>query len=140
MSIEQNKAIARHWMDEIWQNASEAVIDELLADNFVFNYASSGTNPDKKGYKQAVKRFHTRFPDVQLTTEDVVAEGDKVAVYWKGSATHKGKFWGIALRDKRVTMAGISIIQIFNGKILREVGYDDRLGLLQQIGAFPSSG
>ena len=138
MSVEQNKAIARRWMDEGWRDSSESAIDELLADNFVFNYASQDTNPDREGYKHAVKRFHTRFSDIQFTTEDIVAEGDKVAVYWKGSATHKGKFWGIALRGKRVTMAGISIIQIFNGKIVREVGYEDRLGLLRQIGAFSS--
>ena len=139
MSIEQNKAIARRWVDEIWQNASEAAIDELLADNFVFNYPSPGANSDREGYKRAIREPRTSFPDIQFTTEDMVAEGDKVAVQWKGTATHKGEFFGIAPTGKRVTMAGISIIQIVGGKIIREVGYMDTLDVLQQIGAFPTS-
>lgn len=139
MSVERNKAIARQWMDEVWQNTSETAIDELLADNFVFNYASPGTKPDKEGYKHAIKEPRTSFPDIQFTTEAMVAEGDEVAIYWKGSATHKGEFFGIAPTGKRVTVAGISIIQIVDGKIVREVGYTDMLGVLQQIGAFPPS-
>ena len=136
---EQNKAIARRWMDKVWRDASESAIDELLADNFVFNYASPGTNSDKEGYKQAVKGPRASFPDIQFTTEDMVAEGDKVAIYWKGSGTHKGEIFGIAPTGKRVTVAGISIIQIVNGKIVQEVGFSDMLGMLQQIGAFPPS-
>lgn len=139
MSIEQNKAIARRWVDEIWQNASEAAIDELLADNFVFNYPSPGANSDREGYKRAIREPRTSFPDIQFTTEDMVAEGDKVAVQWNGTATHKGEFFGIAPTGKRVTMAGISILQIVGGKIIREVGYMDTLDVLQQIGAFPTS-
>ena len=139
MSVEQNKAIARRWMDEVWRDGSEATIDELLADNFVFNYPSPGTNPDREGYKQTVKGPRASFPDIQFTTEDIVAEGDKVAVYWKGSATHKGEFFGIAPTGKPVTVAGISIIEIVDGKIVREVGHSDMLGVLQQIGAFPPS-
>ena len=69
----------------------------------------------------------------------MVAEGDKVAVHWKGTATHKGEFFGIAPTGKRVTIAGTSIIQIVGGKIIREVGYMDTLGVLQQIGALPTS-
>ena len=140
MSIEQTKAIARRWMDEVWQNASEAAIDELLADNFVFNYPSPGANSDREGYKQTVKWPRTSLADIQFTTEDMVAEDDKVAVQWKGAGTHRGEFFGVAPTGKRVTIAGISIIQIVDGKIIREVGYMDTLDVLQQIGAFPTSG
>ena len=140
MSVEENKAVTRRWMDEVWQNANEAAIDDLLADNFVFNYASPGTKPDREGYKQAVKGPRASFPDIEFTTEEMVAEDDKVAIYWKGTATHKGEFFGIAPTGKRVTVQGISIIQIVDGKIVREVGYMDTLGVLQQIGAFPPSG
>ena len=139
MSIEQNKAIARRLVDEVWQNASEAAIDELLADNFVFNYPSPGASSDREGYKRAIMEPATSFSDIQFTTEDMVAEGDKVAVHWTGTATHKREFFGVAPTGKRVTLAGISIIQIVGGKIIREVGDINTLDVLQQIGAFPTS-
>jgi steroid delta-isomerase-like uncharacterized protein len=139
MSIEQNKAIARRLVDEVWENGSEAAIDELLADNFVFNYPSPGAGSDRESYKRAIMEPRTSFPDIQFTREDMVAEGDKVAVHWTGTATHKREFFGIAPTGKRVTLGGISIIQIVGGKIIREVGDINTLDVLQQIGAFPTS-
>jgi len=140
MPIEQNKAIAQRWMEEVWQKASAAAIDELLADNFVFNYAAPGTTSDREGYKQTVNAVHSGFPDVQFTTEDMVVEGDKAAVYWKGRGTHKGEFWGVASTGKQVTMAGVSIIRVAGGKIVEEVGHMNTMELLQEIGAIPPSG
>ena len=139
MSTEENKAIARRWMEEVWQKASPAAIDELLAANFVFNYPPPGVEPDRKAYKQTVNEYFVGCPDLQFTTEDMVAEGDKVAVHWTGRGTHKGEFWGIAPTDKQVTMRGISIIRIAGGKIVEEWGYMNTLDLLKQLGAFPPS-
>jgi len=139
MSIEQNKAIARRLVDEVWQNRSEAAVDELLADDFVFNYPSPGAGSDREAYKRAILEPATSFPDIQFTTEDMVAEGDKVAVHWTGTATHEREFFGFAPTGKRVTLGGISIIQIVGGRIIREVGDINALDVLQQIGAFPTS-
>ena len=140
MSIEQHKGVARRLVDEVWQNRSEAAIDELLADNFVFAYPSPGASSDREGYKRAILEPATSFPDVQFTMEDMVAEGDKVAVHWTGTATHKREFFGFAPTGKRVTLGGISIIQILGGRIIREVGDIKTLDVLRQIGAFPTSG
>jgi predicted ester cyclase len=62
-----------------------------------------------------------------------------IAVQWKGTATHKEEFFGIAPTGKRVTVGGISIIQIVDGKIIREVTCMDMLDVLQKIGSFPTS-
>ena len=139
MSTEQNKGVARRLVDEVWQNRSEAAIDELLADDFVFAYPSPGASSDRESYKRAILEPATSFPDVQFTMEDMVAEGDKVAVHWTGTATHKREFFGFAPTGKRVTLGGISIIQIVGGRIIREVGDINTLDLLRQIGAFPTS-
>lgn len=140
MSIEENKAVARRWMEEIWQKASPAAMDELLASNFVFNYASPGVKSDREGYKQSVNEFFVGFPDVQFTTVDMVAEGDKVAVHWTGRCTHKGEYMGVAPTGKQVTWRGISIIRIEGGKIVQEVGYMNMLELMGQLGVLPPSG
>jgi len=135
VSIKENKVISRRWIEEIWQKA--ASIDELLSEDFSFNYASSGTEPNRETYEDFVKIYLERFPDIKFSVEDVVSEGDKVAVYWKGEGTHKGEFWGVAPTGKKVKVAGISILQIKNGKIVKEWGYQNNLDFMQQLGAIP---
>lgn len=138
MSTEENKAIARRWMEEIWGKGSLAAIDELLAPDFVFNYAPAGVARDREAYKQTVTM--APFADIHSTIEDMVAEGDKVAVRWTYRGTHKGEFMGIAPTGKQVTMTGISIIRIVGGKIVEEWGEMDMLGMMQQLGAVPPPG
>ena len=82
-----------------------------------------GVEPDREVYKQEVNSYFVGFPDLQYTIEDMVAEGDKVAVRWTGRGTHKGEFWGVAPTGKEATMRGISIIRIEGGKILEEWAY-----------------
>lgn len=137
MSIEENKAIARRWNEEVWSKGSLATVDELLATNFVFNYPAPGAEPNREGYKQTVTNLCTPFAGIQSTIEDIIAEGDKIVIRWIWRGTHKGEFMGIAPTDKQVTITGISILRIVGGKILEEWGEMDNLGMMQQLGAFP---
>jgi predicted ester cyclase len=78
--------------------------------------------------------------DLKVTLEDMVAEGDKVAVRWNGSSKHAGDFMGIPPTNKQLSMTGISIIRIDGGKIVEEWGEMDMMGLILQTGAFPPPG
>ena len=140
MSTEENKAITRRWTDEVWSKGSLAAMNELLATNFVFNWAPPGVASDWEGYKQTVTMEFAAFPNLHFTTEDMVAEGDKVVVRWTGRFTHKGEYMGIAPTGKQVTMTGISILRIVGGKIMEEWTEMDMLGLMQQLSAVPPSG
>jgi len=135
MSIEENKALARRWNEEIWSKGNLAAVDELLATNFVFNYPAPGLAPDREGYKQTVTM--ASFANIQSVIEDMVAEGDKVAVRWTWRGTHKGEYMGIAPTGKQVTITGISILRIVGGKIVEEWGEMDNLGMMQQLEAEP---
>jgi len=137
MSIEENKAIARRWMEEVWSKGNLAAIDELLAADFVFNYAPPGVAPDREGYKQTVTILCAPFADIHSTIEDMVAEGDKVAVRWTWRGTHKGEFMGVAPTGKEVTITGISILRIVGGKLVEEWGEMNMLGMMQQLGVLP---
>jgi len=134
MPVEENKAIARRWNEEIWSKGNLAVIDELLAPNFVFNYPTTGATPDREGYKQTVADWCAPCSDVQSTTEDMIAEVDKVVVRWTWSGTHTGDYMGIAPTGKKLTITGISILHIVGGKIIEEWGEIDNLGLMGQLG------
>lgn len=131
----ENKALAQRWNDEVWNKADMAAIDELFAENFVFNYAPPGVEANLEGYKQTVAYFHRIFTNMLLTVEDMIAEGDKVAVRWKGISTHSGEFMGIPATGKEVSLTGNSIIRIEGGKIVEEWTEMDNLGMMMQLGA-----
>ena len=134
MSIDENKVIVRRWNDEIWNRGNLATIDELFAVDFVFDYPPPEANPDREGYKQFITRNFRTWADIHCTIEDMVAEGDKVAVRWTGRGTHKGEFWGVAPTGREATLRGISIIRIEGGKIVEEWGFMNALDLMGQLG------
>ena len=136
MGIEENKTIVRRWNEEVWNKGDLAAIDELFATDFVFNYPPPGAAPNREGYKQFITRNFATWADIHCTIEDMVAEGDKIAVRWTWNGTHKGEFElvGLAPTGKQVIMTGISVIHIVGGKITREWTEQDMLGMMQQLG------
>jgi steroid delta-isomerase-like uncharacterized protein len=132
---EANKALTRRFYEEGWNQGNLAVFDELLASNHVLHDPGF---PEPihglEGFKQYYASYRTAFPGNQLTVEDYIAEGDTVVSRWTGRGTHKGDLMGIAPTGKQVTVTGISIQRIANGKIVEEWSNYDMLGMLQQLG------
>jgi len=139
MSLEENKALARRSMEEIWGKGNLDTVDELYAADFVWHWAPPGVASNREGYKQFVTTCFAAFGDVHCATEDVIAEGDKVVIRWTWRATHKGEYMGIAPTGKQVTITGIAISRIVGGKTVEEWGEMDNLGMMQQLGAVPPS-
>jgi steroid delta-isomerase-like uncharacterized protein len=139
MSTEQNKMLARRLFEEMWNSKSLAVVDELVAPNFVF-HNSVQTLYGPEGFKQFAMTYHTAFPEAHFTIEDVIAEGDTVALRWSARGTHTGELLGIPPTGKEVTVTGITITLISNGKSVESWGEFDALGMLQQIGVIPRMG
>jgi steroid delta-isomerase-like uncharacterized protein len=85
-------------------------------------------------YKRQIALFLTGFPDLQFIVEDTVCEKDKVAASWTLTGTHKGDFLGIAATNKTVSIPGITIHQVVDGKILESQATWDAISLFQQLG------
>ncbi len=96
--------------------------------------------PGLKGLKQHWTMDLTGFPDLQLTVEDMIAEGDKVAVRLSRGGTHQGVFMGVAPTGNEARWTGNTIFRIANGKIVEGWVEGDHLGLMQQLGAIPAPG
>ena len=94
---------------------------------------------DSEGVKWRITMYRTAFPDIQATIEDQIAEGDMVVtrVTWRG--THRGEFRGTAATNKQVDWTGTVILRIVGGEIVERWGNLNQLGILQQIGAVPTS-
>lgn len=140
MSVEQNKVIARRVFEDIWNQGRLDVVDELFDANFV-GYDPAVPTPTRgvEGYKQYVMMYHSAFPDEHFTVEDVIAEGDKVVVRFTSHGTQQGPLLGIPPTDKAMTVTGIVMGRIANGKIVEVWLNYDALGMLHQLGVIPIS-
>ncbi len=140
MSVEESKTIERRYMEEVWTKGNLAAVDELVATNYVDHTPMPGASPDLQGLKQFVTVVTAAFPDWHPTIEDMIAEGDKVVVRFRGSGTHKGEFMGIPPTGKQVTMMAIAIHRIAGGKIVENWLQADMLGMMVQLGVVPPPG
>ena len=139
MSAEENKAIARRIMNEAMNDGRLEVADELIASDWVDH--DPANPPDFAGgpdaFKQLVSLYRGAFPDLRMTIEDMVAEGDRVVTRWTARGTHEGELMGVPPSGKQVTVTGIGIDRIAGGKVAESWGSWDTLGLLTQVGAIP---
>lgn len=136
-TVEANKAVARRFFTEVWGGGSEAVARELLADTYVGHMTGNPVPLDRDGWLAFFRDFRVAFPDAQFTVEDVVAEGDRVALRLTMRGTHRGPFNGIPPTGKSVVVVGVSIERIVDGRIVEGWVTNDALGMLQQLGVIP---
>jgi len=128
-----NKALVKRWFDEVWNQGRVAAIDELLgADSVVHGLGGEMRGP--AAFKPFHAAYRDAFPDVRITLEDMIAEGDRVAFRWSATATHRGDGLRFAATNKPVAFAGMGIIRVENGKLVEGWNIFDQLGMMQQLG------
>jgi predicted ester cyclase len=129
MSAKENKALVRRLFEEFNKGkaAAMAAIDRSI-----------DMRGDLKDFKQKESEWYDAFPDMHVTIDDMVAEGDKVAARVTWTGTHKGEIMGIPPTNKKVTFSLITISRIAGGKIVEDHGQFDALGLMRQLGLVPT--
>jgi steroid delta-isomerase-like uncharacterized protein len=136
---EENKAVARRFIEEVWNNGNLAVIDELIAENHVdHDPAQAGGPGGPQGMRAFVEMYRSAYPDTHLEIGEMIAEGDLVAMTWTATGTHQGELMGIAPTGRSVTVTGIGVDRISDGHIVESWGNYDALGMLAQLGAMPA--
>ena len=137
MSAEENKALVRRYVEEFVDRSNFDLSEEIFALNFVRYDAG----PDQVSRVEDLKHFfamlHSGFPGFQSTIEDLLSEGDKVALRFTFRGIHQGEFMGIAPTGKEVTMSGIDILRVADGKLVEMWNQEDVLGMMRQLGAIP---
>ena len=137
MGAEENKALVRRQLEEVWNKGNLAAIDELYAPTYVDHDPANPGVQGRDGVRQLVTMYRSAFPDLQFTVEDQIAEGDMVATRWTGRGTHKGELRGIPATGKQTTTPGITISRIVGGQDREDWVNYDALGLMQQLGVIP---
>jgi steroid delta-isomerase-like uncharacterized protein len=137
VSAETNKEIVRRLGEEPWKGNFD-VIDELASPDYVGHDPAVPEVQGPEGIKEFISGYLAAFPDGMITIEQQVAEGDLVATRWSGRGTHQGELMGIPATGKQITVNGITISRLENGKVVEEWTNWDMLGMLQQLGVVPA--
>jgi predicted ester cyclase len=143
MSTEANKAVVARWFDRFWgPDFDPTVIDELAAPDIRFEYSLHAPVRGRDKVREFATKFRTAFPDLKFWgTADLIAEGDYVVGQWEGGGTQTGTAFDDmpvgslpAGTGKAMRFTGITVLKVENGLITEEIGLDDGLTALQQLG------
>ena len=135
---EESKALVRRQEEELFGRGNLELADEIYAPDYVGHDPS---NPeDVRGLqaaKQAAADYRRAFPDLRVSVEDLIAEGDRVAARLRFRGTHLGELNGIAPTGRRVDFTGIVISRVEGGRIAEDWANFDDLGMMRQLGVIP---
>jgi predicted ester cyclase len=142
MSADQNTAIVQRFVEELWNERNLSVADEIFSPDCVTHQLKSGspltTSPrDPETLKKHVSEWLVGFPDLHFSTEQIIAQGDRVVSQLLMQGTHTGASLGMRPSNKRISIRMITIHRIVGGMIVEDWVLVESLGFFQQLGVIP---
>jgi steroid delta-isomerase-like uncharacterized protein len=134
---EENKALVHRWFEEVWNKGRSDAIEEMFAEDGLAHGLSDDAGNPLRGpaaFREFHQRFRAAFPDIVVTIEDAICEGDKVAARCKVTGQHLGDSLGFAATNKPMVITGITIVRVKNGKIVEAWNNFDFMSMHQQLG------
>lgn len=135
---EESKAVVRKFLEEVFGGGDLELIEELFAPDYVLH---DPVLPEEvrgqEGMRGYVSMYRGAYPDTAFTIEDQISDGDEVVTRWTGQGTHEGELMGVPPTGNRVTVTGIEVDRIVDGKIGETWVVYDALGMMQQLGVVP---
>jgi steroid delta-isomerase-like uncharacterized protein len=136
MEHQDAAALLRRWFDEIWNQGRIETVDELLAEDAVMWGIGRPDQSSRGGaeFKEFYHRQRSATPDVKITLDQVVQEGDTAFARWTATMTHTGEGLGVAPTNQTITLSGMSACRVSNGKIVEGWNSWDQVGMARQLG------
>ena len=131
---EDNKSIARRVFNDIISGGNLALADAIYASNYVYHGPGGLELRGPEGFKQLLGMYLTAFPDVRMTIDDMIGEGDQVVVRWTARGTHLGNLDKIAPTGRPLSLTGIIVMRFADGKVVEEFENFDEVAMFRQIG------
>jgi predicted ester cyclase len=140
---EDNKAVVVRWFTEFWgKDVNLAVVDEIAAPDMLLQYSLHEPRRGRDDIKAFMTGFRAAFPDLNFWgTADLIAQGDFVVGQWEGGGAHTGPAFGDFLigglpgaSGRKMHFTGTTVLKVVDGKILQEIGLDDGVTALTQLG------
>jgi steroid delta-isomerase-like uncharacterized protein len=140
MTTSENIALMKRWYREVWHEGKNETIHELMSPDAVANgYYGAATQvhgPDE--FIAFAEKIRSAFPDSDVVVDQAFGVDDMVAVRWTASMTHRGDGLGVPPTGRKVSIKGMTMVRMLDGKIVEGWDVWDRLGMLEQIGAYTS--
>ena len=128
-----NKKLVNRLFNEALNERKLEITEELIHKDYV-NFSFPGGVKGPEAFKNIGRMFVSSFPDMKITVEDILEEGDKLATYGYWEGTHKGDFQGISATGKTVKVNYMDIWKVTDGKLHENWVQMDIVGLMQQLG------
>lgn len=132
------KQMAQRWFNEVVSDGKIEVIDELCAPDFVDHDPLPGTGADLAGLKEGIVQIRAAFPDLRATADEIIAEGDRIAVRSTMRGTHEGDFMGVPGSGKKVEVSNYDFVRFEDDLAAEHWGVIDSAALMEQIGMAPA--
>jgi len=140
LSPEENNKIVVRMYERAWNQGDMKIVDDTISPDGL-DHSPLSTEKGTAGFKKIIQSFRAAMPDLKLTIEDMIFNGDKVVHRWRVKGKHTGApLFGVPASGKEIVLNGISILRLENGKIAERWANLDQLGLLQQLGVVPAPG
>jgi steroid delta-isomerase-like uncharacterized protein len=133
-----NKKIVDEFIQRLFSQGDTSAVDEILSEDFVNHDPPFGATADREGMRAAGAAFRAAFPDWHSDLHLLIAEGDLVAEVFTASGTQRGEMLGVAPTGREVSLRGINVFRVCDGRITERWGRLDDLGFLQQLGLAPA--
>jgi steroid delta-isomerase-like uncharacterized protein len=133
LSVEENKALIRRFIEEAWNEHNQSIIEEVVAPDYLNHAAPPEHQRGIAGAKRTLDWLVAAFPDTRFDIEDIIADGDLVAIRGTNSGTHEGEFAGISPTGKHYAVEHMHWFRVAGGKIAEHWVVRDDLGMRQQL-------
>jgi steroid delta-isomerase-like uncharacterized protein len=135
----ENANVGLRWYDEVWNKKRPGAIDEMFAPDGIMHGLATGNDEVRgpAGFKQFYAAMTSACPDVHIRVDQVIEQGDMVALRWTATLTHTGEGLGFPPTNRRATIEGLGMARIANGRVVEAWNQWDNMGLLEQLGQLP---
>ncbi len=140
MTAAENRALVQRFYDEAWNAHDLSAYDTLVTDDFIDHQAIPGMGPGREGFRQLEAIFRSAFPDLRLTVDGIVAEGDMVSCRWTSTGTHQGALFGVPPTGRPVKVTATVVYRVEGGRLAEGWINRDDLGMMRQLGVIPTPG
>ena len=132
-----NRDLSNRFIEEVINGRKLSLIDETVAEDFVYIDSTIGTVKGRDSLKERLTRMFSSFPDLVWTVEQYISEGDTIVTHYSVTGTQDGEYRSIPAMHKKITVQGVSINKIIDGKLAETRMLRDDLGLMRQLGVIP---
>jgi steroid delta-isomerase-like uncharacterized protein len=138
MAAAENKAVITSFVEEVINQGQLERVDDLVAVDFVELDPLPGQQQGREGLKQVISAFRAAFPDIHWAIEEMLGEGDKVFSRFTWHGTHRGEFLGVPATGRQITVKGMVVDRVVDGKMAESRILMDGLSMMRQLGVVPA--